>query len=224
MGLVGVLVAAAMVAMALLATSVAAHHGDFYAEADCYGWKVGAKYVGDEDRRVDVDVTVNGEHIVSSDTGYHDGQKLFERSGVGSVDATGTIKVYFKKHGTWKLESKRSLDFHFDFSPCVPTPTATATPTETPPAPTPTATSTPTSPPEVAPTETPPGVSTSTATGPQTGSEVLGVSTGPRALPTTGSEQSSGGSDAAYLALMAAGLAVIAGVGVLTVSAVRSRR
>jgi hypothetical protein len=220
LGVAGVMAAAAMLAMAALATTVEAHHGDFYATADCYGWTVGAKYVGDEDRRVDVDVTINGEHIVSSDTGYHDGQTLFERNGTGSVDATGKIKVYYKSHREWKLESKRTLDFHFDFTPCQPTETPTQTPPETP---TVTPPETPTVTPPETPTVTPPESSRETPPS-ETGSEVLGAVRGPRTLPPGGGQPTSGGGEAGYLALMGAGLALISGVGVISVSAVRSRR
>jgi hypothetical protein len=144
LALVGAVTAAVIAAMALLTTAAEAHHGDFYASADCYGWKVTGKYVGDEDRRVDVDVTINGEHIVSSDTGYQTGDVLFERAGTGSVDAVGKIKVYYKSHGEWKLEAKDKLDFHFDWAPCE-TPTSSPTPESTPSAtPTPGATPSPT--------------------------------------------------------------------------------
>jgi hypothetical protein len=215
LGLVGVMVAVAMIAMALLAKSAEAHHGDFYASADCYGWEVGATYVGDEDRRVDVDVTVNDEHIVSSDTGYHEGDTLFERTGIGSVDATGKIKVYVKEHREWELESKRKLDFHFDFAPCQPE-TPPETPTETPPV------TPPETPPET-PAETPPGISI--VTPPGAGSEVLAVVAGPREFPAGGSQPSGdGSSELGYLALLSAGLALIAGVGVISVAAARSRR
>jgi hypothetical protein len=215
LALVGAVVAAVMFAMAAFVTSVQAHHGDFYASADCYGWEVGATYVGDTDRRVDVDVTVNGEHIVISDTGYETGDVLFERSGTNSVDAVGTIKVYYKRHGNWKLEAKDKLDFHFDWSVCEETPPPPPQPSPTPPPPPPPPESTPESTPE-----TPPQTSSQP---PETGSEVLGVTLGPRSFPNTG-DGSGGEGGSSDPMLLFGGLALLAGVGTILVATGRARR
>jgi hypothetical protein len=215
-GLVGALVAAATMVMAVFVTSAEAHHGDFYASADCYTWEVGATYVGDSDRRVDVDVTVNGEHIVISDTGYQTGDTLFERSGTGSVDAEGTVKVYFKRHDTWRLEAKDKLDFHFDWSECEETPPP---PQPSPPAPPP--------PPQPSPQPSPESTAQippapPSGSPPQAGSEVRGVVLGPRAFPNSGDGSDSGGSGEPPLLI--AGLALLAGAGTIALATARARR
>lgn len=218
--LIGAVTLAIVVALAAFTSTVSAHHGDFYSSADCYSWTVGATYTGDEDRRVDVDVTVNGEHIVSSDTGYSTGDTLFERSGTGSVDAEGTVKVYYKRHRTWKLESENSLDFHFDFEVCVPESTPTASPEQQAPE------ATPSPQPQTSSSQqpsSPAAASGAAVSTPQAEvlSAVLSAAQGPTALPNTGGEPS-GGSD--VMALLAGGLALMSGGATIAFAAARYRR
>jgi hypothetical protein len=212
--LIGAVALAIVAALAAFAPTVSAHHGDFYSSADCYSWTVGATYTGDNDRRVDVDVTVNGEHIVISDTGYDTGDTLFERTGTGSVDAQGTIKVYYNRHGSWRLESENSLDFHFDFETCVPESTPVASPSpeaqQVSPSPQP-----PSSPPAAS------GAATATPQ-PEVLSAVLTAARGPTSLPNTGGEPS--GTSSEVIALLAGGLALMSGGATIAFAAARHRR
>jgi hypothetical protein len=212
--LIGAVTLAIVTALAAFTPTASAHHGDFYSSADCYGWTVGATYTGDENRRVDVDVTVNGEHIVSSDTGYKTGDTLFERTGTGSVDAEGTVKVYYKRHSQWKMESEDSLDFHFDFETCVPETTPVASPSpeaqQVSPSPQP-----PSSPPAAS------GAATATPQ-PEVLSAVLTAASGPTSLPNTGGEPSGTSSD--VIVLLAGGLALLGGGATIAFAAARHRR
>jgi hypothetical protein len=150
----GLALALAVAAAAGLHGTALAHHDEMIESASCNGWHSEADYVGgDEDRKVVVDVTVNGEHITgtfyfdAAHLGHQDSYVLYSRSGTGSVDTSGTVAMYQRGwNGQYNvLDGAVHPDLHFDASQCAtPTATATSTPvaTSTPP-PTNTATSTP---------------------------------------------------------------------------------
>ncbi len=129
--------------LALSVGTARAHHNTITESANCNGWLSKAGYSGgSQDRKVVVDVTIDGEHI--SQTFYfnngagHLGHpstsyNLYTRSGDGAVDTSGTITMYSKQGGSYsKLEDTDHPNLHFTAANCAtPTHTATATATRT---------------------------------------------------------------------------------------------
>lgn len=173
-----------------------AHHVTIAENADCNAWSTKAEYVGGpEDRKVVVDVTINGEHI--SQTFYFDlapghlGRVgyyvLYERSGSGSLTTSGSVIMYQRDSGGAYTQVADS-DYTSVNLVCASSPTATATPTDTPlpPSATPTATSTveaqgTTTP---IPTDTPTTEATATGTPPPAATIIPPEGTTPIARPT----------------------------------------
>lgn len=159
-----------------------AHHVTITEGGACDAWSTKAEYVGGpDDRKIVVDVTINGEHIQQTfyfdlqpgNLGHADYYLLYERHGTGSVTTSGTVTMYQRDgNGQYTIVSdsdETSLDLTCASS-STPTPVATSTPapTNTPaePSATPTATATvqeqgTTTP---IPTETPTTVPTATNT------------------------------------------------------------
>jgi hypothetical protein len=117
-------------AIALLVGVAHAHHNTVTESADCSGWLSKADYIGgNADRMVVVDVVIDGEVI--QQTFYFDNAhghlgrqtfyNLFERTGTGSVQTSGTIKLYSKQNGSYtKLGDTDTLSLQFDASGCAP--------------------------------------------------------------------------------------------------------
>ena len=170
-----------------------AHHVVITEGGDCGGWSTKAEYIGgDSDRKVVVDVMINGEHISQTfyfdnapgHLGHQDYYLLYQRSGAGAVTTSGTVTMYEKSHGSYSVlagTDTTALDLV-----C-----ATATPTSTATAPPPTATPSATATVEIqgtitpipTPTHTP--QPTSTSTPPATVTVPTPVSTGTPAATTT---------------------------------------
>jgi hypothetical protein len=137
------LVAVAGGVLALSVGTARAHHNTITESANCNGWLSKAGYSGGgQDRKVVVDVTIDGEHI--SQTFYFDNgaahlghpsgsYNLYTRTGTGSVDTSGTITMYSKQGNSYsKLEDTDHPNLHFSAANCAtPTRTATATATKT---------------------------------------------------------------------------------------------
>lgn len=182
-------------AFALYTRPALAHHDVMVEGGNCNGWHSEADYVGGpDDRKVVLDVTVNGEHIAgtflfdSGHLGHQDSYVLYSRSGVGSVDTSGTIAMYSRdSHGHYNVfDAAVHPNLHFDASQCA-TPTASATstsvPTNTPP-PTNTATSTPKPTRTATPTNT--AVPTNTSTPQPTDTPAPTETPQPSATPSQG--------------------------------------
>jgi hypothetical protein len=150
---IGAAFAAAAFAMLLAHPQVAlAHHVKLSDDASCDGWTVRAEYIGgDEDRMVVVDAWINDEHIDETfffdegtgHLGHQDYFLLYERSGTGSLQTSGTVTMYARD---WRGRYKETVDEDYtgiDLVCATPTPPVTATPIATD-TPVPTATSTPT--------------------------------------------------------------------------------
>ncbi|MEX0749284.1 MAG: hypothetical protein WD359_00610 [Dehalococcoidia bacterium] len=129
-----------------------AHHIETDEDYACDGWTVRAEYIGGNgDRMVVVDVTVNGEHIDETfifdddHLGHQDYYLLYERSGTGSLQTSGTITMYERGRRGYTIEAGTD-GTDIDLVCAAPTSTATKTATATPSTtntPVPTATSTP---------------------------------------------------------------------------------
>jgi hypothetical protein len=130
-----------------------AHHVTITEGGTCEAWSTKAEYVGGpDDRKIVVDVTINGEHIQQTfyfdlepgHLGHADYYLLYERHGTGSVITSGTVTMYQRAAGgaytlTADTDSP-SLDLSCGESP---TPSPSPSPTETPaPSATPTSTAT----------------------------------------------------------------------------------
>ena len=159
-----------------------AHHTETSTSGDCAAWTTNAEYIGgDEDRKVVVDVTINGEHILQTfyfdygpgHLGHQSYWLLYERSGAGSLAAGGTIVMYRRNHaGAYTIvDGSEVVSVNMQCATATPTATstnthtATAIPTDTPAA-TPTNTSIPTetATPEPSSTSTPLATDTPAAT------------------------------------------------------------
>jgi hypothetical protein len=166
----GLLALAAGIAVFVANPGVAlAHHLELEQQADCEAWSIHSEYIGGTgDRKVVVDVTINGVRIFEEfffdnapgHLGHPATYVVLDESGSGSVVATGTVTMYEKRNGSYVYAADvETISLNLV---CASTPTATATNTSTPvatdtPELTPTNTSVPTSTPtDVAgPTETP---------------------------------------------------------------------
>ncbi|MBI5289739.1 MAG: hypothetical protein HY873_12275 [Chloroflexi bacterium] len=144
-----------------------AHHTQVATAGDCAAWTTEGEYIGgSEDRKVVVDVTINGEHILQTfyfdfgpgHLGHQSYWLLYERSGSGSLVATGTIVMYRRSGaGTYTvIDDSDVVTVNMLCATATPTATATFTSTHT-------ATAVPTDTPTSTPTNTPPATETSTA-------------------------------------------------------------
>jgi hypothetical protein len=156
-----------------------AHHAEIAVGGDCTAWTTKAEYIGgDEDRKVVVDVIINGEAIQETfffdfdpgHLGHQDYWLLYERSGSGSLQTSGTITLYRRSGGAYSIvDNSTSVDEGFECEEAqgtvTPLPTDTPEPTSTN-TPEPTATDTPvptaTNTPEPAATDTPQPTATNT--------------------------------------------------------------
>ncbi len=171
---------AAGVALMVLRPGVAlAHHVTIYEQISCSGWEVGAEYIGGpDDRKVVVDVTINGEQINQTfyfdngagHLGHVDSYPLYERAGTGSLVTSGSVKMYARSGGAYTVladSDYTNINLQCAGATSTPTPQATSTATSTPPA-TETAVPPTSTPPAtetaVGPTETPESTSTPVAT------------------------------------------------------------
>jgi hypothetical protein len=132
-----------------------AHHAESSFEGDCTGWTISAEYIGgDEDRKGVVDVVINGEVVQETflfdneagHLGHQDFWVLYQRTGTGSLHASGTVTLYKRTGGAYTtFDNSATVDADLDCGeePTV-TPgqqgTVTPLPTDTP---EPTATGTP---------------------------------------------------------------------------------
>jgi hypothetical protein len=80
-----------------------AHHIEIHDEIDCESWETSAVYIGgDDDRKVVVDVVINGEVIQQEfyfdnepgHLGHQDEYVLYTRTGTGTLLTSGTITMY----------------------------------------------------------------------------------------------------------------------------------
>jgi len=143
-----------------------AHHTQVSTSGDCAAWTTKGEYIGgSEDRKVVVDVTINGEHILQTfyfdvgpgHLGHQSYWLLYERSGSGSLVASGTIVLYRRSGaGTYTVVDDTDV-VNVNMLCATATTTATATFTSTH-----TATAVPTDTPTGTPTVTPPVTETST--------------------------------------------------------------
>jgi hypothetical protein len=163
-----------------------AHHVTVTESASCSGWDSKAEYIGGpDDRKIVVNVTINGEHIAQTlyfdngpgHLGHQNYYLLYHRSGTGTLVSSGTILMYERVNGRYTtIVNSSSPDTNDTNMVCGPTSTQTttaaATATSTPVPPTPASTIVP-------PTDTP----TSTATVVTEGSATPLADT-PTATPT----------------------------------------
>ncbi|MEX2247940.1 MAG: hypothetical protein WEC75_14800 [Dehalococcoidia bacterium] len=167
-------IVSAVAGILLLTVSAAsAHHNQVTEAADCTGWLSRGDYIGGgADRKVVVDVVINGEVIQQTfffdngpgHLGHQDEWELFHRDGEGPVDTSGTVKMYAKQNGQYtQLVDSDTLNLHFNDDSCHPTATPEPTQTHTP-QPTSTNTPLPTSTNTAQPTGTHTPISTSTKT------------------------------------------------------------
>lgn len=180
----GLAIATAGVALFAAHPGIAlAHHVAVTEHGDCAAWETKAEYIGGpEDRKVVVDVVINGEVISQTyffdlaHLGHLDYYLLYSRSGTGSLVTSGTITMYSRVNGKYTNvadQDSPALTFTCSAPTATRTPTATATaatpvPTSTS-TPTRTATATATQTPSgsgntATPTRTPPGNASATAT------------------------------------------------------------
>lgn len=153
----GLALLAAGAALLLTRPSVAlAHHAQTATTGDCAAWTTKGEYVGgNEDRKVVVDVTVNGEHILQTfyfdygpgHLGHQGYWLLYTRSGSGSLVVSGTIVLYRRSgSGAYTIvDNSEVVSVNMQCATATPTATPTSTGTYTPttiPTDTPTVTST----------------------------------------------------------------------------------
>lgn len=148
--------AAGLAALLARPHAALAHHVAVDDQASCSGWTASAEYIGgDEDRMVVVDVMINAEHIAQTflfdeaHLGHQDYWLLYERTGTGSLQTSGTVTMYERGRsgGYTRLAQTDYTGVDLVCASPTATPTRTATATSTPPAtntPIATSTSTPT--------------------------------------------------------------------------------
>ena len=175
---IGLAIVAAGIALLIARPGIAlAHHVTITEQGDCGGWETKAEYFGGpEDRKVVVDVVINGEVISqtylfdATHLGHVDYYLLYDRTGTGPLLTSGSITMYSKVNGQYTYiadQDSPTLTFNCGGPTATRTATATATATEgvqgtvTPVA---TATSTPITTDTPSATETPSGNDTPTAT------------------------------------------------------------
>lgn len=142
MGMLGAVVLAAGVAVLIARPGIAlAHHVMISSTVDCAGWETKAEYIGgNADRLAVVDVVINGEAISQSfyfddhpgHLGHQDYYLLYERTGTGGLQTSGTITLYEKSHGNQYSIVADSDSTNIDLVCVTPTATAHATDTPTP--------------------------------------------------------------------------------------------
>lgn len=150
-----------------------AHHVTITDNASCTSWSTKVEYIGGpDDRKMVVNVMVNGEHITQTfyfdnaagHLGHQNYYLLYQRAGTGSLHTSGTITMYQKANGAYtSVASVTKPNVNLN---CASTATPTNTPTSTSTVTPVPSTSTPTSTPGQ-PTNTP----TSTATAGEPGTE-----------------------------------------------------
>lgn len=192
----GVALFGAGAAMVIARPGIAlAHHTQASTTGDCTAWTTKGEYIGgNEDRKAVVDVTINGEHILQTfyfdneagHLGHQDYWLLYERSGSGSLAASGSIVLYSRSgSGAYTVVDNSagvSVDMQCATETATPTVAAssTATPTATD---TPTSTSTPVDTPTPEPTNT--VEPTSTTTPPTTETPAATSTSTPANTPTS---------------------------------------
>ena len=173
-------VAAGIIIFVARPGTVFAHHLEQQQQLDCYEWNIRADYIGGSgDRKVVTDVVINGEHIFEEfyfdnapgHLGHPANYVVLDESGSGSVVATGTVKMYEKRNGSYVYVAE--IEAISANLVCASTPTATATAT---------ATATSTNTPEPTATDTP--VPTSTATNTPESTPTTGIAGTVTPLPT----------------------------------------
>jgi hypothetical protein len=176
---VGALAAGIVVFLARPGVALA-HHLELTQQLDCYSWSIRSEYIGGSgDRKVVVDVTINGDHIFEEfffdnapgHLGHPASYVVLDESGSGSVVATGTVKLYEKRNGSYVYVA--DVETVSANLVCAPTPTNT-----------PAATATPTDTPEATATNTPVSTSTATPTSPAEPTETPGIAGTVTPLPT----------------------------------------